>query len=133
MTTNTWPNPDKPGAPLNPERSADHVLCDDEGMVFVDTWMHIPAEWLRSGPPYHAAKFNEYVGFYYTPAEVAALVADARREEREACAEWHESQANMLRDPTIYSLPAMPGPIICKDRAGVHEYSARAIRALGDA
>ena len=90
--TNGWPDPSKPGVPMNPER---------DGWHWVDRPMHgvLPMQWLEIAGGGWVGKHTcltaleatkagwLYVGPCHTPAEVAALIEAARREEREACAE----------------------------------------------
>jgi len=67
-------------------------------------------------------------------SDLEVLEEQARKEERtqaiEAAALALLEKAKMLRDPTMHNLPAMPGPIICKDRARQFEEAAEIIRAL---
>jgi hypothetical protein len=134
---NGWPDASKPGVPLNPERDGWHWLWADttemaRWKATVQMWSFGHDDWYT--PWWLGGRLGyAYLGPCHTPAEVAALIEAARREEREACAKWHDEQASMLRCPMMHSLPAMPGPIICEDRARVHERSAAAIRARGDA
>ncbi len=87
--THGWPNPERPGVPANPTESRWHFLVRK----------HAPFPEVSSFPVYWACcdqafegvanntdAFN-YLGPCLLPAEVAALVEAARREEREACAE----------------------------------------------
>jgi hypothetical protein len=56
--------------------------------------------------------------------------AELRREGMLLAAGCCDEQAAILRDPFMHSLPAMPGPVICKDRARQFEEAANRIRAL---
>ena len=83
-----WPDPAKPGYPLNPERRGAHVL--DNGPDHTGKCRPIVALWTAGswllGANYFvlacdAANWGwQYVGPCHTPAEVAALVEAARRD-----------------------------------------------------
>jgi hypothetical protein len=136
--SNGWPDAARPGYPISPGRRGAHVLDAEPDRTgkrrrIVALWASCDGRWLL-GADYcvlardAAGRGWQYVGPCFTPAEVAALIEAVRREEREACAKWHEEQASIL-----LTMPPMSGPIICRDRASVHERSAAAIRARGDA
>jgi len=90
---NGWPDAAKPGYPLNPKRRGAHAIAVDDD-VWVSRWesktntwdfgctgTHIDAASFAA----HCAKHGyRYLGPMDTPAEVAALIEAARREEREA-------------------------------------------------
>jgi hypothetical protein len=89
---NGWPDASTPGVPLNPERDGTHVL--DAGPDRTGKRRRIVALWACGrwhplGADYYvlardAANSDwQYVGPCHTPAEVAALVEAARREERD--------------------------------------------------
>lgn len=103
---NGWPDPERPGVPLNPERNAWHELRlknDSPHDTFMALWS--PDHCLLRAPedpavpgyvfggrssqflsPHGAAKHYLYLGPVLTSAEVEAKVAAAVEEEREACA-----------------------------------------------
>lgn len=89
--TNGWP--ERPGVPLNPERSSSHWVRDANCETVTADWNADVQKWAPWPfcPPEAFADDNDYLGPCLTPAEVAALVEAARRksaaEEREACAE----------------------------------------------
>jgi hypothetical protein len=101
---NGWPDASKPGVPLNPERDGAHVL--DAGPDRTGKRRRIVALWNAGswhlGTDYSvlardAANWGwRYVGPCHTPAEVAALIEAARREEREACAKVAEREMRDL-------------------------------------
>jgi hypothetical protein len=86
---NGWPDPSKPGVPMNPER---------DGWHWVDRPMHgvLPMQWLEIAGGGWVGKHTcltaleatkagwLYVGPCHTPAEVAALIEVARRESERA-------------------------------------------------
>ena len=100
-----WPDAARPGYPANPERDGEHMMewTDEHGRVWREVWKwrtdSKPPLWLRpnfTGGPYGYEPKHltapiyasiRYLGPCHTPAEVAALVEAARREEREANAE----------------------------------------------
>lgn len=88
---NGWPDASKPGVPLNPERDGWHFLHHPEDLRPVPTpWDAAHAAWCSGGM--HSPRGVIDLGYRYlgpcqTPAEVAALVAAARREGAEAMRE----------------------------------------------
>jgi hypothetical protein len=75
------------------------------------------AEW-RDEPPGGISKGDV---LYLSPERVAAQVEAVRREEREACAAWHDERARLERQSGSVT------------GARAEEYAAAAIRARGDA
>ncbi len=84
-----WPDAARPGYPKDPERTGPHALRDASGLTCILLWQ---SPWWISGwghiarKPSEAALTFSYLGPCHTPAEVAAQVEAARRDEREACA-----------------------------------------------
>lgn len=124
-----WPDAERPGVPINPEQDGWHFLHHPEDLRPVPTpWDSEHAAWCSSGM--HSPQGVMDLGYNYlgpclTPAEVAALVEEARREgaaeEREACAAWHEDAARHAEKNKQ--------PALC-----AHHYAiAAAIRARGAA
>ncbi len=96
MTNTTWPDPARPGVPLNPERDGWHwVKRIGQKQAHIERW--IGSHWWL-GPSFGGAKTNiekyEYLGPALTPAEVEARVAQARRDALEDCAKWHDEVAS---------------------------------------
>ncbi len=89
--TNGWP--ERPGVPANPERDGWHWIVWDEyadDITFPHQWVPQDQSWAAYDGwkrPTFQPPFYRYLGPCLLPAEVAALVEEARREEREACAE----------------------------------------------
>jgi len=89
-----WPDPDKPGVPLHPERDGRHWLFDAESNVsFPEFWVAGMGAW-AVGDAWTARMVAE-MGFHYqgpvlTPSEADALRAENAR-MREAL---HEIAAN---------------------------------------
>jgi hypothetical protein len=90
---NGWPDPDKPGVPLNPERDGYHWILGWNATPFVAEWMaDRDAEfggcygWYDGGddPPGVVAQGWTYLGPCITPAEVAAREAAAYQRGAEA-------------------------------------------------
>jgi hypothetical protein len=88
-----WPDAARPGVPQNPERDGAHwlqITSPEDSVMIAATWEaglwsypsvdqdYAPEELARLGDAVR------YVAPCHTPAEVAALVEAARREEREA-------------------------------------------------
>jgi len=112
------------GLPENPERDGWHWVIIPSGQLYC-LWWRVAAVphpvWAyatRGMPPKVFAEHGfSYIGPCHTPAEVAALVEQARREEREACATWHDERAAKER-----ASGSITG-------ARAEEYAAAAIRA----
>jgi hypothetical protein len=104
---NGWPDPDKPGVPLNPERDGYHWILGWNATPFVAEWMaDRDAEfggcygWYDGGddPPGVVAQGWTYLGPCLTPAEVAAREAAAFRRGAEAMrADCAKAMLPMLR------------------------------------
>lgn len=82
MTNTSWPDPARPGVPLNPERDGWHWLDMGSGKPsacswFAGFWWH-PIFFDSAGMPDAAASLGwRYLGPCLTPAEVAAREAAA--------------------------------------------------------
>ncbi|NHN86801.1 hypothetical protein GOB93_19610 [Acetobacter musti] len=66
-----WPDPDRPGWPLNPEVTGPHALRDEAGDIVWAWWTHMPpgsSFWILASPaglhisPYAAAHRLSYAG-----------------------------------------------------------------------
>ena len=77
---NGWPFPEQPGVPLNPEQDGWHWL--DAGGPVLCEW-RASRGWMDETWWPHAADLA-YLGLCLPPAEVAALVAEAEAQGREA-------------------------------------------------
>ena len=106
MSDASWPDPQRLGVPLHPEREAPHWVQDELGSVILARWfinhsIEGPVWAWESFDGYTpanvAAEMWHYLGPCHTPAEVAALIEAARREEREACAVVCEAKAANIR------------------------------------
>ena len=81
-----WHDAARPGYPKDPERSGPHFI-DIAGDVIVAQWWCDECVWTwgdRHWVPMVGAVVSRYLGPCHTPAEVAAQVEAARRDEREA-------------------------------------------------
>jgi hypothetical protein len=102
------------GFPQNPERDGFHwIVWHHDDMAFVHWWDASDQTWDRYAngyrPRYHSPNYR-YLGPCLTPAEVAALVEAARREEREECAaiadagaptqQWQDYHSEVARAET---------------------------------
>lgn len=79
-----WPDPERPGVPLNPERTGYHWLDDSRGKPQPVIWDHDLAAWCDGSGAFSPQGIVE-MGFRYygpclTPAEVAQREAAARKE-----------------------------------------------------
>jgi hypothetical protein len=94
---NDWPDPDKPGVPLNPERDGWHWIVGWSDKLFVAEWDSDQKDyvWFDGGDDPSGMVENgwTYAGPVLMPAEVDAFRAEnarlrevATEAEREACA-----------------------------------------------
>ena len=89
MTENTWPDPARPGVPLNPQQPGKHWLRSPEGELCLSVWFVTDnpkhSFWEKgpgwSSPPAIARRGWAYLGPCLTPEEVQAK--DARIAELE--------------------------------------------------
>ena len=97
MSDNNWPDPARPGVPLNPEREGWHwVQRADKGFVpspriilWTDDWTSGQFSWDAIGYSDDERKLGRdfrYLGPVLTPAEVEARVQQARRDAMEEAA-----------------------------------------------
>jgi hypothetical protein len=95
-TPGGWPDAARPGVPQSPERDGVHwlqITSPEDSVMIAATWEVGLWSWPgvdQDYAPEELARLGDavrYIGPCHTPAEVAALVEAARREEREACAE----------------------------------------------
>ena len=91
MTENTWPDPARPGVPLNPEKDGWHWMKARSDNLNA-TWREkFPAQWTAGNrhwihgtyAPEYAAENWIYLGPVLTPDEAAAL--QKRVAELEGC------------------------------------------------
>lgn len=109
-----WPDPSKPGYPLNPERDGWHWMETPDGQLAPYEWRAAdecergrwPSYWVSQGDDDWDATECKYIGPCLTPAEVEAKVAAAIASERETCAQiadaWDEARARSV----YYATPA---------------------------
>jgi len=84
---NGWPDPARPGAPLNPERDGWHWLMDSNQDPYLLNWSAITQRW-GDYPGTSPEDLHTVIGGYcapcLTPAEhAAALAAEYRRGQEE--------------------------------------------------
>jgi hypothetical protein len=103
MDNNNWPDPARPGVPLNPEKGGWHWLLANTNkgpQPDAACWDARLDRWFVQGCE-DAFRPNQimnrgwlgYLGPCLTPAEVEARVAQARRDALEDCAKWHDEVA----------------------------------------
>jgi hypothetical protein len=88
MTENkgNWPDPSNPGVPLNAERDGWHWLQDADGELRCAEWVEYHGRHCAWDGWNRGVRNLIYIGQALLPTEVADLVEQARREERETCA-----------------------------------------------
>jgi len=133
---NNWPDPARPGVPVNPERDGWHWLewmdyCGTKPTGMIDQF-----KWERDGywdrTTHRSARYWacwRYIGPCLTPAEVDARVQQARRDALEEAAQVAKGYALKLEDMAELS----PYPHVKREHEGrswVAQTIAAAIRAL---
>ena len=127
------------GRPQDPDRDGWHWVQPTGGEPF-------PAEWRTAGecvrgrwgegwvvgPDEYDPAQCAYLGPCHTPAELAALVEAARREEREACEAVVSHRAKLARNMQE-TARGKDEAAYWQNRASALELGAAAIRARGDA
>ena len=100
-----WPDPDKPGVPLNPERDGWHWIVGWSDKLFVAEWDSDEKDyvWFDGGDAPSGMVENgwTYAGPVLTPAE-----ADALRAENARLRETLENSAIMIQG--CYDAPTNP-------------------------
>jgi hypothetical protein len=88
MTDNNWPDPARPGVPMNPERDGWHWVADKDGIgkPWVEYWNGRDSWAPVSATPNFICWHWRYIAPVLTPAEVEARVAQARRDALEEAA-----------------------------------------------
>jgi hypothetical protein len=96
MTDNNWPDPARPGVPMNPERDGWHWVADKDGIgkPWVEYWNGRDSWAPVSATPNFICWHWRYIAPVITPAEADARVAQARRDALEDCAKWHDEVAS---------------------------------------
>ena len=87
MTNNNWPDPARPGVPLNPERDGWHWFVRGD-FYSLALWHrgHFTFQDTTAWPEEFSQLDMTYAGPALTPSEVEARVADARRDGLEEAA-----------------------------------------------
>ena len=132
---NGWPDEARPGVPLNPERDGAHAIEANDGEPLVMVWRDPWWTTLR-GTSYKpcevVARGMRYLGPCLTPSEVAAALAQARRDALEEAAqiadEHHTTAKRSATEDWEYSVSAA-GRGRIDARAYEAERIAAAIRA----
>ena len=139
MSDNNWPDPARPGVPLNPEKTGWHWLSGVLERPAAFEWLAHKQAWLfhRAQPEDQAMvppAFGSwtYLGPALTPAEVEARVKQARRDALKEAALAAENEPEPEGDPP----PELHGRsvkniAIASVRATKRSIAA-AIRALGE-
>ncbi|MCP1243277.1 hypothetical protein [Acetobacter lambici] len=112
-----WPNPERPGVPMFPDRNGLHAIRTPLGTEFLVKWDSAGARLLNlSGSPVPVERHPKlsYIGPCLTPAQIAEMLAA----ERERCAKVCEDEYEKSGKDFEYG-----GYISC----------AEEIRNLGDA
>jgi hypothetical protein len=100
MTNNNgWPDPARPGVPMNPERDGWHWVADKDGIgkPWVEYWNGRDSWAPVSATPNFICWHWRYIAPVLTPAEADARVAQARRDALEDCAKWHDEVASKYK------------------------------------
>ena len=117
---NGWPDPARPGVPMNPDWTGWHHWLSYQGEE-PGLYEWDGKYWKMGGghaPMDYVVDHFTYIAPVLTPAEVEARVKEARRDALEDCAKWHDEQAVWM----------IKGRRMAK--AEEHRKHAAAIRAL---
>jgi len=126
----TWPDPARPGVPLNPEKSGWHWFVRGD-FYSLALWHrgHFTFQDTTAWPEEFSQLDMTYAGPCLTPAEVDARVQQARRDALEEAAQVAKGYALKLEDMAELS----PYPHVKREHEGrswVAQTIAAAIRAL---
>jgi len=154
MSDNNWPDPARPGVPMNPERDGWHwikpKISPKGGIQLIDESASRPMPWNIVSPlshkpawngvmePEHAANAWQYIGPCLTPAEVDARVAQARRDALEEAARAMQPMLRSMisRDEAVRIIRALtdtpPGTYVSKAEQERDEFFNRLGRITED-
>lgn len=98
MTPTNWPNPERPGVPMFPERDGTHVFYRiDNGEERIADWHNAKKEYANapywSRTPADMARYYKYghcISVKLTPTQIAEMLAG----ERERCAKVCDALAD---------------------------------------
>ncbi len=99
---NGWPDPQRPGVPLNPERDGWHWLAWDPAWPEPAYW---DGEWSQSDTSNLSVRTARYIGPLLTPTEVAAREAAAAEAMREAIKKLCDELADVVRTHAGHGKP----------------------------
>lgn len=134
MTDTNWPNPERPGVPMFPERDGKHVIdVDPEGPKneLVYYWKAKHQVWVEYDHEGHDAALEGYdlIGWAYigpilTPAQISEMLAAERERAVAACL----SQKEVFESPEYAG-----GPLGAVMERFACDQCIQEIRNLGDA
>lgn len=109
-----WPDPSRPGVPLNPERDGWHWLLTPDGEDAVYFWRvagecergRWPDQWLHSADEWNPTDCT-YLGPCLTPADLTAAVQAERERWREALTACHALLVMQKFEPDVGAPPMM--------------------------
>ena len=134
MTTPTnWPNPERPGFPMFPERDGWHLIID--GGLCACYWHHGKELWWNENKRAYMTidditkqtRCVEYIGPVRTPAQIAEMLVA----ERERCARACEEKS-IFAGRQADGAPSREGERYWRGEQCVSSICAEAIRRLGD-
>lgn len=129
MTTPTnWPNPERPGYPMFPEKTLHHVLKKkDTGEIIIRNWKSDGHHWDMIG---HFAQWCSETYFYEGPVLTPAQITEMLTAERERCAKAAREVDMKYRRK--WQTASIDADFIRGQSEGAYEV-AEAIRNLGAA
>ncbi len=89
-----WPNPERPGVPLFPERSGRHYVGTHLLFWYSDIQQWVTVSPIRACKEPEAFAGDEYHGPVLTPTQIAEMLAG----ERERCADVCRAEAHRYRE-----------------------------------
>ena len=86
-TPTNWPNPERPGVPMFPERDGEHVFFSPfEGAFLVIFWEAATERYLRNGKEFSVDTIQDSAIGYHGPVLTPTQIAEMLEAERERCA-----------------------------------------------
>ena len=102
MTADTWPDPERPGYPLNPERDAYHWIGRPHARPSPWRWLAVGHEWVGPGGHLYQPEIDwsriQYLGPCLPPTEVQAREDGAAERMRERAEEAVDAADPCLSD-----------------------------------
>lgn len=97
-----WPNPERPGVPMFPEKDGEHVFFSPfEGSFLVIFWEAATERYLRNGKEFSVDTIQDSAIGYHGPCLTPAQIAEMLAAERERAATVCEDNTVSMQDENI--------------------------------